>query len=378
MVEIEEVVTLFADSVKTSLFYFGSSYFNSEHILASHVVELSDELSFDALVLIDRLVQFMLRYSCTVTPEDQIDCNWVSTKRIQTMQGNSFQMRGTDGALFCYFSWGKNISRTLTLDKGIFYRDCKNLHQYTDPKANYALWKVTMCKWVDRMMLNWEGRALKYIESGVFDPSQKILSLTPRLALCTDTLQFRNDLQTLIKDHLSPTASSHRENRSGYELARNCGRDYQVFVTLDFEAESPICCDLTVDERTEFNRMFSVKFIMEAGAFIVMHPLMDQIMSQEEWTKALLLSISRIWHHPAEFVAFGFKTNKHIDHVVELKQRVVMVEKEYVTCPICMDKPCNWAYTACGHTLCSDCATKLQTVCPRCKTKIEGNLKLFF
>lgn len=375
MVEIEEVITLYADSAPCGLFYFGDNYFTSNFLSSDKVVELKDQISYNALLTIERLCQYMLHRGCVVFPGDFKTVDDIATLRLQFGE-NSFQMSANDGSLACFFSKVRSVTK-LSLDNGIFYKDSVNSHGYTGPVANFELWKNAMCKETDRLLGGRVGRALRTLNSTKFSPDHPMLEFTPHLALLEDEGQLRIELHNLLKDYMTPSELSVHYVGDLESHSKMCGLDYQVEIILS-QIRYPFCCTVQIDDRTNKNAApFQVHFRIENDTFVIIHPLADTNLSRVEWTKALLLSVTRAWNNPGQFIAFGFKTNKQLDNVVEIKHRVIQVEKEYVACKICMDRPVDWAYM-CGHVMCGECASQLQNVCPVCKKPVTQNLKLYF
>lgn len=152
----------------------------------------------------------------------------------------------------------------------------------------------------------------------------------------------------------------------------------------------------TTEERVTFNEdELTFYKALEAKAQIQINKYIQKGSMGQNYSHALvlLLRLRQACCHPhlvtqsKDFIqaAGNLDTNDLITNAVQLDQKVVHRLKEVNSfeCPICMDVDENPALFPCGHTLCSDCLSRLvdqatndtegPPKCPHCRAHIDAN-----
>jgi hypothetical protein len=374
---VVEEFTVYPDSQECSFFYYNDDqYFSSSFLCADKVVQLTDQWSFTALAFIDRLCRYMLTRGCSVHPGDSMPMDKLYTMRY--VRGNkAFQLSSSDDSLVAKFT-EQLEGIDLMLNGGLFYKNGVNTHGYTNPDANLELWMEAVCKKTDLLVGCRIGRTRRKIDSPQLASQVCPLALQPSYLLEPADAGLANALNCHIQNYLSFSAASHHTVGDVDSYERNLSLGYKTEIGISVGKSGAFSCVIDVERKRQ--ELFSpcyMEFSLENEHFIFLHAEQSSIMKREEWLRALFLSITRAWTHPAQLVAYGVQSKKKNNNSVTIRRRYIEVEKEHVTCKICEDRPINWAYTSCGHCMCSECAAQQQKQCPFCKCKVQGNLKLF-
>lgn len=373
---VEEFI-VYPDSQECSFFYYDhDQYFSSSFLCADKVVQLTDQWSFDALAFIDRLCRYMLTRGCSVHPGDSMPMNKLYTMRY--VCGNkAFQLSSSDSILVAKFT-DRLEGIDLMLNGGVFYKNGIDAHGYTNPDANLELWMETVCKKTDLLVGCRSGRTRRKVDSPQLANHNYPLALQPAYLLEPADSGLADALNINIQNYLSFDAASHHTVGDVDSYERNLSLGYKTEIGLSITKSGAFSCVIEVErKRQALSVPCYMEFFFENGHFVFLYAEHSSMMSRQEWLQALFLSITRAWTHPAQLVAYGVQSNKKNNNSVTIRRRYIEVEKEYVTCKICEDRPINWTYTSCGHCLCSECAAQQQKQCPFCKCKVQGNLKLF-
>ncbi|KAK5228275.1 hypothetical protein LTR72_002158 [Exophiala xenobiotica] len=152
----------------------------------------------------------------------------------------------------------------------------------------------------------------------------------------------------------------------------------------------------TTEDRVAFNEdELTFYKALETKAQIQINKYIQKGSMGQNYSHALvlLLRLRQACCHPhlvtqsKDFIqaAGNLDTNDLITNAVQLDQKVVQRLKEVdcFECPICMDVDENPALFPCGHTLCSDCLSRLvdqatndtegRPKCPHCRAQIDAN-----
>ncbi len=370
---ITEEVIVFPDSQPFAFFYHEDRFFSSNVISANKIVQLADSWSFDALLFVDRACRHLIVSGCDVQFGDVMGVDSLHTMRYMCrLRAVQFHARDTS----IVASFGQELqANVLSLTGGVFYKNGQSEHGYTDPDANLELWMHSVCKEMDWMLGSVKGRARRKLDAISLDMSARPLTLRPEYIFPPPGFSLTKALKEDIEEYISSNASSHHtlEGEDRYERTLSMG--YKTVISVSRTADSRFSCVIEVEHRRRAEP-FYMEFSIEGEHFVFLCKDQSSIMERVQWLQGLFLSAVRAWTHPAQLIAYGVRANKKRD-VMKLTRRYVQVEKEFVVCKICEDRPINWAYTSCGHCLCSECAAKLQKQCPICKAKVTGNLKLF-
>lgn len=100
----------------------------------------------------------------------------------------------------------------------------------------------------------------------------------------------------------------------------------------------------------------------------------DHLTEKTKWLHSLMLGIKRLLTAPAIFVEHGLEPLP-ADQPYVSEPLVRFVEKDSVTCSICMTEPIDRMWN-CGHAYCRKCSGEL-IICSRCKKHKEYELPLF-
>lgn len=371
---ITEESFVFPDSQPYSFFYYEDQYFSTSLIASDKIVQVPDRWTFDALLFIERACQYLINCGCRVQVGDVSSSDQLHTMRygrgLRMMQFNA-----RDGVITANFIEGTSVS-TISLNNGTFYKNGVDANGYTTPDANLELWMQCVCKWLDWVTHLDHGRARRKLDTTELVLPNQPLALKPCHILANVNSVLTKELFLDLGSYLSANSKSHSifENECTYE--RHLPMGYKTEVSISRAAEEiNFSCTIQVHHRSRADP-FYMEFGIENKHFVFLHQDQSSMMEQVEWLRGLFLSVVRAWTHPAQLIAYGLRSNKK-NTAIKLSRRYIQVEKEFVTCTICEDRPIDSSYTSCGHCLCSECAGKLQKICPICKTKVTGNLKLF-
>lgn len=67
-----------------------------------------------------------------------------------------------------------------------------------------------------------------------------------------------------------------------------------------------------------------------------------------------------------------------LDFEIQLNRTIINIKDcidQQITCPICFDKLKIIAFIPCGHSLCEQCANRLQ-ICPLCRANVRSKLRI--
>lgn len=376
---VVETSFIYPDSLNCSTFYHGSDYFTSSFILSSKVTELKDRQSYEALLFIDRMCRFLIAHSAAAVVGDMLSTYQYYTKRY-TYRSYSFQMQANERTMNVVFMREEPIC-VLSLNDGIFYKNYDAGHEFTNPDANLELWRMTVCKWIDKMMGSRQGKTYQSSSSPAYFTVVSPLSLGPELLVTSDYgKSFTALLRKTLVEYLTVASESRFSlDASDSESFRKGGpMGHQTEIILSYARAENFQCLIRVERKHSEDPAYKLEFVLQNGSFLMLHADDALTMDHQFWLRTLFLSVTRAWANPAQLVAYGIRDSRKINNAVKIERRVIEVEKQVLRCKVCEDKPIDWAYASCGHTLCGECAAKLQKVCPFCKADVKGNVKLFF
>jgi hypothetical protein len=53
-------------------------------------------------------------------------------------------------------------------------------------------------------------------------------------------------------------------------------------------------------------------------------------------------------------------------------------EVEKYTCAVCLEAMCDTFLDPCGHTVCSDCSSRINRKCPYCRGSVHKSVRMIF